>query len=510
MLQEATLNLQLPLMQAAQAQKHVTHNEALQHIDAVLGLKLQGIAQDIPPTAPLAGQVWATGTAPEGDWQGQADALAVKLAEGWLFVPAKEGMLAWDLTSERLLVRQSAVWAPAPQEDLVGLGIGTSSDLINVLAVSGPASLFSHNGAGHQLKVNKAATGQTASVLFQSNWSGRAELGLMGQDRFSLKTSPDGSNWTEVFHVGPEAWLTLGTGLELPQGSAAAPSLTFAAEDDLGLFRPAAGTMAFARAGTVLASLGEVLTLDVPMKGSGVVQSHTDATAGRLVTTGWMGLGAQGAAAAVMDLDDLTCPTGGWAKPAMAVAGTLPPGIVVGQACYLRLERLDSDTLCQTLWPSDLAGAGGTWQRMAVAGVWGGWRQTQPSSLLGVVAQRAGIPTGAAFEAGSTPHGDYLRFADGTQICTASGLQLSQLSGSQMGVSWTLPKAFVGAAMGTLSLPQQGASYSGLTPDTLGAAFWQADAAAIVMGHHKAFGAPAFTTGAKITGCSALAIGRWV
>ncbi|MBZ9874970.1 hypothetical protein LB542_29495 [Mesorhizobium sp. BR1-1-9] len=41
-------------------------------------------------------------------------------------------------------------------------------------------------------------------------------------------------------------------------------------------------------------------------------------------------------------------------------------------------------------------------------------------NILGTVAQSGGVPTGAVIEAGSNSNGDYVRFADGTQICRRS------------------------------------------------------------------------------------------
>ena len=41
------------------------------------------------------------------------------------------------------------------------------------------------------------------------------------------------------------------------------------------------------------------------------------------------------------------------------------------------------------------------------------------SNILGTVSQSAGIPTGAVIERGSTASGDYVKFADGTLICTS-------------------------------------------------------------------------------------------
>ncbi|WP_165610537.1 hypothetical protein [Cognatishimia maritima] len=48
------------------------------------------------------------------------------------------------------------------------------------------------------MKVNKAATGDTASLLFQSAWTGHAEMGLAGSMDFSIKVSDDGVAWTDA------------------------------------------------------------------------------------------------------------------------------------------------------------------------------------------------------------------------------------------------------------------------------------------------------------------------
>jgi len=75
------------------------------------------------------------------------------------------------------------------------------SDETNRISLASPASLFSHDGTGHQLKINKAADDDTASILFQSNWSGTAEIGCVGGRDLSVKTSADGTAFTEALHV---------------------------------------------------------------------------------------------------------------------------------------------------------------------------------------------------------------------------------------------------------------------------------------------------------------------
>lgn len=44
--------------------------------------------------------------------------------------------------------------------------------------------------------------------------------------------------------------------------------------------------------------------------------------------------------------------------------------------------------------------------------------------ILGTVAQSSGVPTGALVERGSNANGEYVRFADGTQICVTANIEV--------------------------------------------------------------------------------------
>jgi hypothetical protein len=77
----------------------------------------------------------------------------------------------------------------------IGVG-GATGDTTNRISSNSPAVLFNHAGTTSQVKINKAATGDTASHLFQVGFSGRAEFGLIGSNDFQMKTSPDGSAFT--------------------------------------------------------------------------------------------------------------------------------------------------------------------------------------------------------------------------------------------------------------------------------------------------------------------------
>ncbi len=49
--------------------------------------------------------------------------------------------------------------------------------------------------------INKSSAATTASALFQTGFSGRAEFGVAGDDNFQLKVSADGSTWKDAIFV---------------------------------------------------------------------------------------------------------------------------------------------------------------------------------------------------------------------------------------------------------------------------------------------------------------------
>ncbi|HSG57229.1 MAG TPA: DUF2793 domain-containing protein, partial [Paracoccaceae bacterium] len=196
--------LDLPFILPSQAQKHVTHNEALRVLDALVQLAVEGFGATVPPAQPAQGEVWAIGAGAGGAWSGQDGALAVYAGNGWMFRSPRPGWIATLAGSAELRVWDGAAWIVpglAGLDNLTGIGINTTADATNRLAVSAPATLFSHEGDDHRLVINKAASGDTATILWQDGWSGRAEMGLAGDDDLHLKVSADGATWTEAMVI---------------------------------------------------------------------------------------------------------------------------------------------------------------------------------------------------------------------------------------------------------------------------------------------------------------------
>jgi len=209
--------LSLPYLMPSQAQKHVTHNEALQSLDVLVQLSVQGFDAETPPDPPVLGAVYALGASPSAAWAGQSSGtLAVWQGAAWQFITPLPGWRAWGLGDSELRVWDGSAWgaATALPETLPRLGIQTSADNSNRLAVSAAATLLSHEGGGHQLKINKSAPAETASVLFQSGWTGHAEFGLAGSTDFSIKLSPDGSSWSEALRFDATSGTATGTAVQ--------------------------------------------------------------------------------------------------------------------------------------------------------------------------------------------------------------------------------------------------------------------------------------------------------
>ena len=320
-----TPNLVLPYLAANQSQKHVTVNEALRRLDALVQVTVQSAVLATPPGSPSEGQRWIVAVSPTGAWSGHAGHLAAWQDGAWTFYMPLDGWIAFDANTDTLLWFNAgtgswvslftAIFSDAAftlQDDIdatkqarfqiagftagatrvftlpdattslaglavaqtfsakqtlsnanndhgtstatgstktvnigtagvsgsttnvticsavagalgsltinspsvtfgssvsaiamaaanvsalyLGLG-GATADATNRFSVNAPASLFNHAGAGHQVKLNKAAATDTGSFLFQTGFSGRAEFGLTGSDEFQIKVSADGATW---------------------------------------------------------------------------------------------------------------------------------------------------------------------------------------------------------------------------------------------------------------------------------------------------------------------------
>jgi hypothetical protein len=88
---EASARLSLPFLSSGQAQKEVTHNEALQRLDLLVQPVALSASVSTPPLSPDEGACWIVGPSPDGGWAGHAGDIAQWTAGGWRFAQPLAG-----------------------------------------------------------------------------------------------------------------------------------------------------------------------------------------------------------------------------------------------------------------------------------------------------------------------------------------------------------------------------------------------------------------------------------
>ena len=218
-----------PLLAAAQAQKHVTHNEALYQLDALLCARFLDRDLSAPPSSPADGDTYLVKSTGTGAWAGQDGKIAYCADGGWRFYAPFAGLVAYVADETALIVFDGTAWTDYGSlisvQNIPHLGVNTTADSTNKLSVQADAALFSalpttDGGSGDmRVVLNKQTSANTATLLFQDSFSGRAEIGLAGDDDVHFKVSADGATWTEALK------LSAATGLAtLPAGQLRFPA----------------------------------------------------------------------------------------------------------------------------------------------------------------------------------------------------------------------------------------------------------------------------------------------
>ena len=224
-----TSRLALPVIEAAQAQKHVTHNEALIRLDGAIQLSVVDRDLAAPPGSPATGARYLVATGASGAWSGAAGSIACERSGAWEILTPRAGWLCWVEDESRLLIHDGTAWSDLAtaaglvtatalaEGTLTRVGVGTAADATNRFAVKSDAALFACDpvgGSGNmRLAVDKALPARDAALLFETGWSGRALMGLLGDDDLTIKVSPDGSAWTEAMRIAASGGrVTLPTG----------------------------------------------------------------------------------------------------------------------------------------------------------------------------------------------------------------------------------------------------------------------------------------------------------
>jgi hypothetical protein len=165
-----------------------------------------------PPSSPAEGQRWVVKATGTGAWADHNNAIAAWQDGAWQFSVPQTGWVTFVADEGTLLVWNGTAWGDffstvTAIQNLALLGIGATADSTNVLSAKLNNALFAgktvaEGGDGNlRYKLSKENSSKTLSFLLQDNYSGRAEIGLTGDDDFHFKVSPDGATWYEGIKI---------------------------------------------------------------------------------------------------------------------------------------------------------------------------------------------------------------------------------------------------------------------------------------------------------------------
>ena len=107
---DATTHLLLPYILAAQAQKHVSHNEALRILDGLVQLSVLDRDLTAPPASPADGDRHIVASEATGVWTGWEDSIAYWVDGAWMRLDPRPGWRAWVEDEGALVIWTGTSW----------------------------------------------------------------------------------------------------------------------------------------------------------------------------------------------------------------------------------------------------------------------------------------------------------------------------------------------------------------------------------------------------------------
>lgn len=199
-------SLSLPYIQPNQAQKHVTHNEALRILDVLVQLSVVTDDLSAPPVLPETGARYIVGAAPSGDWAGHARDVAVFDDGVWRFFAPRVGWRAYVAAHETLVVHDGSDWMEvdsAELQDLEAVGIGMTAPAQSPFSAKLNDALWTalytgDGGTGSLVQtLNKQSASGDLGFVFQRDFATRGLLGMFGDNDLRLATTVDGTTFRD-------------------------------------------------------------------------------------------------------------------------------------------------------------------------------------------------------------------------------------------------------------------------------------------------------------------------
>lgn len=188
-----TANLQMPLLQQSQAQKHVTVNESLSILDSLAQLTLVSLTIATPPGTGVEGEGYGVPTGATGDWSGADGNVAVFTNGGWRFIAPRAGWKAYVQDETRAYLYDGVEW----QCDAVATSSNGASLSLEVLEFDHAVSSGVSNTTSVIIPAYSVVFGVTGRVT--QNLSGSLDSWQLGVNdslsRYGAGLGKDAGDW---------------------------------------------------------------------------------------------------------------------------------------------------------------------------------------------------------------------------------------------------------------------------------------------------------------------------
>lgn len=181
-----TPRLSLPFIQTAQAQKEVTHNNALNLLDALMRPVVMSMSVNTPPGSPTAGDCHIVGGSPSGAFTGHTNKIAYYSENGWIFLAPFKWLEIVNEADDTRYVYNGTAWVE------FGLLLKDSGEYLRISQKEEEVTL---SGAS----TNSTITIPDRALVIAVN--SRVTLAITGATSFSVGVSGDNTRYGNALGI---------------------------------------------------------------------------------------------------------------------------------------------------------------------------------------------------------------------------------------------------------------------------------------------------------------------
>lgn len=198
-----TPRLKLPLLDAAQAQKHVTLNEAITRTDALASARVESRALTVAPAGAVDGEAYIVGSGSTGEWAGRDGDLTLYLNGGWDFVTPWSGLTVWVEAERTHVTFDDGQWVAGR----TGGAAGGAVTLTKIAEIDHDLGTGSSSTTPTVIPDKAIVLGVTARVIEEVTGASAWSLGVPGStDRYGTSYGTALNSFAQGVTGQPQAY----------------------------------------------------------------------------------------------------------------------------------------------------------------------------------------------------------------------------------------------------------------------------------------------------------------